>query len=387
MNWNLMNNDELVLTLKSLVQKERELATQILHLLDEVDRRKLYLEQGYGSLFDWCMGVLGYSNGAAHRRIQSMRLIRALPEVEAKIESGELSLSVAAQAQSYFRQEDLRRKESHAPKLDPLEKKTLVEDLLGLSSREAERKLSLLSPEPEAFEKKQLLRDGRTLIQFTASPELMAQLEDLQALLSHQNPEGKLEGLVKLISQMALKKLLGPSVSSASKSSNPRVSKQKSLEPKGLEPKNLESKTSGSSTLAPTSHSSTSTFPTSEIESKTSTSASKHKSSTADQASQTSQRDFDSLMPPPEFQTPSSRYIPIANRRTIWREAQSRCTFIDPKTGKVCSSRYRLQIDHLLPYALGGTHSVDNLTLRCAAHNRYAAKKFGLTQPTLITVG
>jgi hypothetical protein len=46
---------------------------------------------------------LHYSEGQAGRRIQAMRLIKEIPEIEQKIESGALSLSNISQAQSFFR--------------------------------------------------------------------------------------------------------------------------------------------------------------------------------------------------------------------------------------------------------------------------------------------
>jgi hypothetical protein len=48
------------------------------------------------------LGVLGYSEPEAMLRIQAMRLVRKAPEVENRIEKGELSLTVAAMVQGGF---------------------------------------------------------------------------------------------------------------------------------------------------------------------------------------------------------------------------------------------------------------------------------------------
>jgi 5-methylcytosine-specific restriction endonuclease McrA len=75
----------------------------------------------------------------------------------------------------------------------------------------------------------------------------------------------------------------------------------------------------------------------------------------------------------------ASRYIPAQVRREVWREANGRCTYRDPASGKLCGSTFKLQIEHLDPYAMGGSsRDPANLTLLCAAHNQMkAARQFG----------
>ena len=100
---------ELLASTKSLVEREREITTQVLRHLAEIERRKLYADLRYGSLFEYAVRELKYSEAAAARRIQAMRLLREIPELESKIESGALSLSNISQAQSYFR--DMKKAE------------------------------------------------------------------------------------------------------------------------------------------------------------------------------------------------------------------------------------------------------------------------------------
>src|SRR5690606_12598786 len=94
---------------KQLVARERQLLTEVLHHLREVERRKLFSDLGYPSLFAYAVGELKYSEGQAGRRIQAMRLIRLLPEVEQQVAAGSLSLSNVSQAQSYFREKAKQR--------------------------------------------------------------------------------------------------------------------------------------------------------------------------------------------------------------------------------------------------------------------------------------
>ncbi len=65
-----------------------------------------------------------------------------------------------------------------------------------------------------------------------------------------------------------------------------------------------------------------------------------------------------------------SRYIPVAVKREVWRRDQGCCTYVDRHSGRRCGSRYRLEIDHIVPFALGGGAEPRNLTLHCRAHHR-----------------
>ena len=66
-----------------------------------------------------------------------------------------------------------------------------------------------------------------------------------------------------------------------------------------------------------------------------------------------------------------SRYIPAAVRREVWRRDQGCCSYVDRHSGRRCGSRYRLEIDHIVPFALGGDAQPANLRLCCEAHHRY----------------
>jgi len=102
MNLKHLRDDELLTVTKDLVQMERTTLTKILHHLREIERRKLYSDLGCASLFEYAVKHLQYSEGQAGRRIQAMRLIKEIPEIEQKIASGALSLSNISQAQSFF---------------------------------------------------------------------------------------------------------------------------------------------------------------------------------------------------------------------------------------------------------------------------------------------
>jgi hypothetical protein len=73
-----------------------------------------------------------------------------------------------------------------------------------------------------------------------------------------------------------------------------------------------------------------------------------------------------------------SRYLPARVRRQVWERDGGRCSYVD-REGRRCQSRHRLEFDHRVAYALGGTPTVDNIRLRCHQHNALAAEEvFGL---------
>ena len=67
----------------------------------------------------------------------------------------------------------------------------------------------------------------------------------------------------------------------------------------------------------------------------------------------------------------SGRAIPAAVRRQVWQRDGGRCSYVDQETGRRCNSRYMIEIDHILPYALGGGAEPANLRLLCGAHHRH----------------
>jgi len=92
-----LNDRELVAALKNLKGRENHIVAELIRYLSEVDRRKLYLELGYPSLFAYCCKALKYSESAAYRRIAAARVYRDNPEVYQKLIGGELTLCAVAE--------------------------------------------------------------------------------------------------------------------------------------------------------------------------------------------------------------------------------------------------------------------------------------------------
>ena len=87
---------------KRLAANQRCLEVHILDHLDEIDRRGLALRRGFSSLFDYAVRELRFSDAAAQRRIQAMRLCRRHGCVRASLQCGELSMTSAGQLETTF---------------------------------------------------------------------------------------------------------------------------------------------------------------------------------------------------------------------------------------------------------------------------------------------
>ena len=74
-----------------------------------------------------------------------------------------------------------------------------------------------------------------------------------------------------------------------------------------------------------------------------------------------------------------SRAIPAAVQRAVWKRDGGRCTF-EGRLGR-CNARSPLEFHHIVPFARGGPATIDNIALRCRAHNAFQARLDGLGWP------
>jgi hypothetical protein len=78
----------------------------------------------------------------------------------------------------------------------------------------------------------------------------------------------------------------------------------------------------------------------------------------------------------------ASRHIPAAVRREVWKRDGGQCAFVG--TEGRCIERGFLEFHHVHPYAVGGESTVENVELRCRAHNVHEAEQyFGSRLPLL----
>lgn len=321
-------DDHLIQVTLNTVQKEREITSLVIKYLDEIDQRKLYLERGFSSLFDFCIKKLGYSESAAQRRISSMRFIRDLgsresstvKDIEGKIKSGKITLSHLTLAQKAIRfnesQSKTRTKQS--------EKLTLLQKIEGCTYRESEKRIAEFTgasiPTREVVT---LGKEGNIRLSLNIDQETLELIQEFKELYAHQNPTGDTAKALKLALKISIEK------------KNPLKKK--------------------------------STLPQKSIKLKTS----KLKTNSA-------------LVKPLEITVgagikkpyPKNRvYIHRSSVRFIWKRSHGSCEWLDLKSKKRCGSKYMLEVDHIKPVSRGGTYEISNLQLLCRNHNAYKSNK------------
>ncbi|MDR3606862.1 MAG: HNH endonuclease signature motif containing protein [Oligoflexia bacterium] len=200
MNFKSVSDSALLEKTKTLVQEERKLTTSVLWHLHEIQKRRLYAEQGFQSLFDYCVRGLNYSEAAAGRRIAAMRLLVDVPEAEPLLEAGAISLSTLSTIQGF-----VQRKDAPTSKAEKME---LVAALQGKSRRECEQHLVALGPEAaRPADRERVISPTETEIRFVADDALMEKLKRIRELDAHVNSDPSYLDLFHRLADLALKKL------------------------------------------------------------------------------------------------------------------------------------------------------------------------------------
>ena len=187
-NFNIshLSNLELLNRFGKLVQTERKITHLVLDCIAEIDSRKLYLDKAYPSLYEFLVQEFGYSSSAALRRIESARLLREVPGLACKIESGALNLSQLSKVQQAVR----TVQKVEARKLDIQEKQELLNRIEHTTQQQTEVILSqALSLPIFAEDRTKHHRDESVTLTITFSKEQMAVLKQAQDLIAHAVPE------------------------------------------------------------------------------------------------------------------------------------------------------------------------------------------------------
>jgi len=69
------------------------------------------------------------------------------------------------------------------------------------------------------------------------------------------------------------------------------------------------------------------------------------------------------------------RHVPAAVARAVFLRDGQQCSYVSPD-GRRCSARRCLELDHVDPWAEGGESTIENLRLRCRAHNQRHARQY-----------
>ena len=313
-----LGDQDLLLQTRLVVQRERQVLTLVLHHLLEVERRRLFSDLGFQSLFEYCVKELKYSEGQAGRRVQAMRLIKEIPQVEAKIRSGVLSLTNVSQAQSFFRES--KREQPRRP-IGAAEKLAVLTQLENKSAREGLKVLVAMGPARALpKESERVLSATHFEMKFVMTDDLRERLEKVRSLLG---PKGAHLNFAQLVWEMTE---LSVGMLEAKKFGKKRVLALSTPAPE------LNCSSLGTKKALPLKASKKQTRPKMKI---------------------------------------LGRYLPAAVRHHVWVRDKGQCT--------KCRGRRNLHIDHIQPVALGGESCVENLRLLCFQCNqRQGIKTFGV---------
>jgi hypothetical protein len=328
-----LSDGDLLTHTKSAIAQEKKATLAVLKSLQEVQHRMLYASRGYESLHSFCVKELGYSDGEAHRRLSAMRLLTELPEIESKIKDNKLSLSTASQIQNFFRGQSKSKTEAihlnaapaaaaesavPGPPLgyNPLatreDKLKLVTELEGKSRRDIERHLVSLLPESAAAH---VYRGPEERAVSATQTEIRITVD--------QQLYDKLKRIGEVSGHTSMKDIIAYLASRLIKQIDPVEKAQRNV---SVDP---------APKVSPNTQVTSSTTSPAKV---------------------------------------AGRYIPSTVRHYVWMRDKGSCAFIDGVTKRRCGSTYKLEIDHITPFAKGGT-SLDaaNLRLLCKAHNRLEA--------------
>ncbi len=323
-----LSNLDLIHRFGRLVQTERKITQLVLECILEIDRRKIYLEKAYPSLFDFLVKEFGYSPSSAMRRIESARLLREIPEVSEKIQSGAINLSQLSKLQQTIRA--VQKTSNH--KIMTAHKKEILNKIEFTNQAKTELILAQefnLPLQSTLIEKQQIHKDESITLTITFTKKQIELLEKAQNLISHSVPDKKWADMFTYLAEKEIK--------SRSPKSNLNI-KAKPLNP--ILPDQIQTE------KTKTQHQHANSI---------------RKSNDQDTTNQLKIKY-------------SKIYLDQKSRKLILDPQTSCCQFQDPISKKICGSQKFLQVDHIQPRWAGGTNDLNNFQSLCAQHNQYKYK-------------
>lgn len=186
--------------IRGIAAREREALSELIVELKNLDSIKGYIDLGFSSLFDYLTKGLSYSAGAAQRRIDAARLLKDVPVLSEKLESGALDLHHVTTVSKAVRQVQKTRK------ITAKEKSELLEKIETKNEAQTQQVVAQHFDLKVIHETKKVTQqDNSVRIELTLSPELARQIEQAQGLLSHAVPTKDLVSFLDYVSSSIIK--------------------------------------------------------------------------------------------------------------------------------------------------------------------------------------
>jgi HNH endonuclease len=379
-----LGDDQLLAALSGLVRREQDLLSDLLAHLAELDRRRLYLELGFPSLFAYCTEALGFCKSSAGRRIAAARVCRAHPEAFARVAQGELQLSVLSLLGAHLNGQNATE---------------LFEACSRKSVEQVEALLAARCPKPAVRDLIRRLPSSPASTPdvgsacLAAPSTVQAAPSTVQAAPSTvQAAPSTVQAAPSTVMPAVSRSATGPVVSE--QASPQRVTQQKTgpagaggsaqgrIEPLSAdrfgvhftadaefrelleEVRALASHQLPKGDLLPLLKRGLQAYRRELQKERFSVGMASRRARTAKSESMGS--------------APRTRHVAAAVAREVYlRDSPSGCSF-RAKDGRRCGARSFLELDHIEPWADGGESTSHNLRLRCRAHNQHAARaRFG----------
>ncbi|MBI3298922.1 MAG: hypothetical protein HYZ75_12200 [Elusimicrobia bacterium] len=337
--------------MRRLARIERKALGLLLIHLGEFDRRRLYAAWAQPSSFAYCVNVLGYSEQGAYKRIRAARAARDFPELLARLADGTANLAVVVILAPHLRPENVHE---------------LLDAARGRSARELETLVAGLAPRPDA-------------------PECMRALPGPSA----PPPEGSLlpfDVAAAAATQEGGSGAPAPKSDSATPVEGPRESGGESGAPRHGPCERLEALSTRRFLFRFTGGASLRSkydralrvcgrFPSSTAMERTFEAALDALLEKRDPERRHASRQERGQERARSGRSNHARRPAAALRDEVWTRDQGRCTFVGPD-GSRCPEVFGLEIDHQLPFALGGSsEDAANLRLLCRTHNQLMARR------------
>jgi hypothetical protein len=336
-----LDNDELTAELNRLARCEREATAALIVHLAEFDARRLFEGAGYSSLFKYCMAVLHLSEDAVYNRIKAARAARRYPVIIEGLESGALSPTTVRLL---------------APRLTNENHQELLAAASGKGKQAVEELLARRFPQPDvpARVRKVPRRPAAPVVDVAptgAAPTACPPFAGCEPLAAAPATAAGAEPPLVLPVPAPPQPVVRP-----------------------LAPERYEIRFTASAEMREKlrvaqdllGHA----IPTGDL-------AQLFDRALTLLVADLTRRKFAATGRPRRSrgQSDDSRNIPAEVKRLVDARDQRRCAFVAP-SGRWCDERRFLEFHHVVPYAAGGPPTVENIQLRCRAHNGYEADLF-----------
>lgn len=401
-----LKGPELHQQLQQLVCKERKITNLILEHLNEVASRGLYLEMAYSSMFDYAVRGLGYSESAALRRLRAAKLMKVIPAIGQKLESGKLSLSQLEKVARAFQGNERKQAETNslpsdaslpsadsvappltsslAPsKASPIKSKAaIIAAIEGKSARETDIILAKeLAVQPLKFERLKLQADRSGKLELVFDQHQLQLLEEVRHELGFSAPVANWAEVIAYLARFWKSKASKqrPSAASVVKKSAACDSGKSAACAKGNLSDDRGLPTAGK---ADNAHSARDGRDIRDHSDGRDVRGDRDVRGGHDERRDRDGQGSADLAPGTAVDSnffvrplaPKRKAVPQALKAKIFHRDQC-CQYQNRKTGKKCEAKQYLTIDHIVPVWAGGSNDESNLRILCAAHNRFRFRR------------